>query len=442
MRDESQFIYAAGTTFLTNLSGQAQMDAVNHVYRAKNAVGVLENDLYDSLSSGNNDWTRECVDDLVNHPDAHLASIIKYNHSAPIHKQMMLEEYISISEDMNAEEVAAEQITVIPKRGKSGKDVPCQAPGVKRWIAQHNIARIVKATYNSRSNQFGNRGVQYAIAAAQAVVTRGNESVVTLEIDLYGNLDVSALSSLTGIDRKWIEAAFKTRRKGVTIGATFDSSPPTHLEQFLKELESGLLRDDPGSPVDTLVNHCLSHLRFADSPRQPLVNYNNRFLIAAANTEDRTDAVQRVRDACATLPGGPFEVRETRCCHAIDGFEFLGHNFTTRNGSLSTVESGDAFEEDSWRFSVLEEAVRQSLSSRVSDSGHAESPIEKLATLVAFRKGWAAAYGQCDNVREYLNFFDGPIDELCHACGCSIRQVNGHIRPGMGYFPNALILGD
>jgi hypothetical protein len=419
------------------------MDAIIHATKARENVIALMNELRESIASDDVDLVNSCVYDLTTIPNAHLVSILQYNHRQPFFQQMLLEDCISLSEEIDAQKVASEPITVTARRGKSGKESPFQRAGAKRWAAQQNLARVARVRFAPSAHQSGTHGVQHAIAGARTAITSGNAFLATLEIEgLWRNCDLTAFPGLIGVDPEWIEATFAVRREGITIGATFDSPPPTQREQFLKKIGSGLLRDDPASPVDLLVNLCLSRLEFANSPSQRLVNYNNHLFIGAATDGDRADAIQRLRDAFATLPAGPFEVRETRRCHACDGFEFLGHNLSTSNGRLSTREFGYAFEEDFWRFSELEEAVQQNLSSKASDSGHAEGLIDSLAALVAFRRGWVAAYDQCDDVDQDYSLVDSPIDELCEACGYSINQVDSHIRPSMGYFPNVWILGD
>ena len=86
--------------------------------------------------------------------------------------------------------------------------------------------------------------------------------------------------------------------------------------------------------------------------------------------------------------------------------------------------------------------MRQGVAAKPSDADCCDDALDSLAALVAFRRGWAATYDQSDDDHDYYGPFDEPIDELCQAFQCSLKQVEAHIRPNVGYLPNSWILGD
>ena len=175
----------------------------------------------------------------------------------------------------------------------------------------------------------------------------GNGLVATLEIDgLCANIDRTALPALLGVSPEWTEGALMPRDEEIIVDTKSDNPTPKLREFLLRRDKLGLLRDDPGSPVQILINLCLSGLEFISSPTQTIVHYDNHFLVAAPNNSDRIEAIQRLRDGLANLSCGPFQLRETRRCRLEEAFEFLGHYLDIHNGKLVTCETDDAFEED------------------------------------------------------------------------------------------------
>ena len=152
-KDDPEKVVIGSSVYRTGLTGQGRTDALAKIIQATQNVHHLAHDLRRSINCENVEWEQSCLADLINRPETNLASLIEYNQRLPASQQMLLEQCIELSEEIDPQAVAAEPVTVVPRIGKSRNEIYFQNLGPKRWVAQRNLARIAKESWPRKTGQ-------------------------------------------------------------------------------------------------------------------------------------------------------------------------------------------------------------------------------------------------------------------------------------------------
>jgi len=226
-----------------------------------------------------------------------------------------------------------------------------------------------------------------------------------------------------------------TQGQGPHKGHDPYASLPHHKGDLLLQARLGIPQGSACSPI--VGAHIMSRLDWLSMPDVAMFNYVDDFLLLSPSLTILDEAVEKLTDAVADLPGGHFELKRKEKRDARKGLTFLGHRLQIVDGELKTSPTEQAIT-DLWR---KVERLDQTLCKMAYGPGNwgkhdkAEA-IELLASMTAKMDGWLSAFHECDDAVGEIEPLIASVGEWCHKLGVKHEEMLAALGPTMGYRPN------
>lgn len=385
---------------------------------------------------------------LIDGHDARLASAIAANKKLKESLRQPLEQCLAAPSLLDFTKPFSEPVPVCPVPKKSGGVRMIHKPGLLHRTAQDMVLRIMGAYYAPRPFQYTHLGVPRAIAKIKDAVVAGKVYTARLDIKaFYPSFDLKKLvyelplpkgvveHVVVGRHMKVVWDQEGTQGQGPLKGHAPYASLAHHKGDLLLQARLGLPQGSACSPI--VGAHIMSRLEWSPTPDVMLINYVDDFLLLSPSLTVLDEAVDKLTDAVADLPGGHFELKLKEKRDARKGFAFLGHRLQIVDGELKTSPTEQAIA-DLWQ---KLERLDKKLSKMTCGPGNwgkhdKREAIKALASMAAKIDGWLSAFRECGDAGQEVDFLVANIAEWCHKLGITQSEVLDAIEPTMGFRPN------
>lgn len=427
-----------GVAFKHSLPGSAVADAMKLIEVSRSATKSKSTALINSIKSGDQLTQVEARHWLMTSPQALLTSAIAANKKLRTAKRQTLEKCLAVPGVLDFNEPIEEAVPVRPKVKKSGGFRMLHNHGLLHRTAQDPIRRVMGAYFVPRPSQYTHKGVQAAIAEVKKAIKTGHVHVARGDIEnFYPSFSAEALINELPLDKEVVEHAVVGRHMKVVLDqenrhGKINPSLLPHTQNLLLQARLGIPQGSGCSPIVGMF--CVSHLVWATMPDVTLVNYADDFLLLALSETLLNEAIGKLTNAVASIPGGHFDLKLKSTSEIAKGFNFLGHHLRVVDGSLKTRPTESNLQDLYGTLNPLEEKIGKLtfVPGRVDKA----TALKCLASFHAFVEGWRAAFSECDDIERWLNLPSSNYKELLNMVGVSPDEVVAAIEPWMSFEPS------
>jgi len=414
------------------LPGAALASAKQLIHQSRIETKARLQALRTAIAAKDEGAEAEKRDWLLTSSGALLTSAVEANKNLMPKKRQTLEACLEAPAGIDFEKPFAEIVPVYPKAKKAGGVRAIHNPRLLHRTAQHAIARVMGAYVKPRPFQFTQLGLHKAIARTKTLLKAGYVYTDRLDVkDFYSSFHQEALSPelplLEGVVANAVVGRHMEVVKDQEKRYSLQSSSILPLTQtLLYQARLGIPHGSGCSPIIGM--HCVSRLVWAPSPGVMLVNYADDFLVLTKSAQLRDEAVGKLTEAVADLPGGHFELKLKSKSTAAKGIEFLGHHLQIIDGALRTRPMNTNLNYLYLRLDALD----TKLGTLMNSPGQFDTAFRCLAQMLAIRRGWASAFRECDDLEmQWLLVIDEGLKANCKQLHVSMDDVAKAIQPWM-----------
>jgi hypothetical protein len=433
-----------GIAFKHSLPESAVADAMKMIEKSRSATKATATALVNSIKSGDESTQVKARQWLMTSPHALLTSAIAANKKLRTAKRQTLEKCLAVPGVLDLNEPIAEVVPVRPKAKKSGGFRMLHDHGLLHRTAQNSVRRIVGTYFVPRSFQYTHNGVQAAIARTKKAIMAGHIYIARLDIkDFYPSFSAEALITELPLNEEAVEHAVIGRHMKVVMdqdkrhGRNHPMSFPHTQDDLLLLARLGIPQGSGCSPIIGMF--CISRLLWAPMPGVILLNYADDFLLLALSETLLSEAVGKLIDAVANVPGGHFDLRLKSTSEINKGFNFLGHHLQLVDANLKTKPTESNLQDLYGTLNPLEEKIGKL--TFVPGKIDKAAALTCLASCHAFVEGWKAAFSECDDIERWLSLPSNNLKELLSKVGASPDEMVAAVEPWMLFEPSDYALG-
>lgn len=370
---------------------------------------------------------------LLTNPRSALASVIRVNAKLPPNRRTPLEKCRLIASQINLGKPITEQVRVRTKKKNDGGLRIYSDFGIEHRARQAMVGSVMRAYHQPKPWQFGLAGVHNAVGAARDRILAGAGFAAHLDIiNFHGSFDPDQLPLELPLPPEVVESTVVGRLMETVLdqgsGTHVYDSPHT-ISALLTTARQGL---PSGSSCSSIVaDFALAHLDWPQADQEALINVVDNFLLFAPTMLALEKRIEELQKSVGQLPGGQFKLR-TLCKGEISHpIEFLGHEFTMKDGKLRIVPSAANWER---LLKVLNKHDSTYCSASYGLSGKYPDRIKNaLASMYAFADGWLKAFQLCSEIDEMREWAMSEIGDRGKAQGLSLQAIASAVDPSMGY---------
>jgi hypothetical protein len=343
-----------------------------------------------------------------------LYSAVRANKKIKPRKRASLDRCLELATTLNLSRAIDEVSIIRPRLKKSGVLAVTHEFGIVGRTAHDIVGRIMQREIKPRPFQYGNRGVHRAIKEAKKLVNAGYIYTARLDIrDYFGSFTLEKLAIELPLPKEVVENAVVARHIKVKWEKDHwyrqhGHIPFPHTDHLITLACRGL---PAGSSCSQLVaEFMLAKLQWTLSPGLALLNYVDDFLLMALDEATLQKGIRALQEAVTKLRGGCFELILLEKNSALKGFEFLGHHLKLANGSLLTTVASKP--SDVFTGKTAKQLAKVSDLQLIPGVISKQRALKLLAGTYATAKGWAAAFSEADDVKQYVDYaLSGIVDE-------------------------------
>lgn len=318
----------------------------------------------------------------------------------------------------------SEPVRLWGKPKASGGVRPIWDFGIIRRAACEAVMPILRAHFHPKAFQYDHRGVQAAAKTISGALQNGYVHATLADItNHYGSFDTEALRKqlpLPGGVFGHVVASQNfhvARRRG--------RSPDRSL---IREARRGIPQGSPIAPI--IAQIVTSQLTWKDDPNVVMVNYADNFCVLGKSLHDANCATDTLGAAIAALPGGKFQVKVEGPFDVAHGFDFLGHRFRLASGQLivrPTPINEYRFDKKLLEYDTEIHKLLATLPKR--DPARELLAFELMGDEWVFATSWAAAFGVCTTVPEYLDSVRYVLTDQLKSIGLNFHAIANYKNP-------------
>ena len=339
----------------------------------------------------------------------------------------------------------SEPVSIYPKPKKSGGGVRMiHKYGLRHRTAKDMVIRIMSAYYAPRPFQYTHLGFHAPIKRIKEAVKNGNVHIARLDIkDFYPSFDVEKLVPELPLPLEVVKHVVVGRHMKVVMDQEFmiGGHATPHLPHALthdlkRQARLGLPQGSACSPI--VGAFCMSRLEWFPVPGVLLFNYVDDFLLLSSSPVLLDNAVGKLMEAVADLPGGHFKLKLKAKSIAAKGFDFLGHHLRVVKDKLSTSPTVEIIEDLYAKIMKLDEVLSGRTVCKPGNKGKCDQQkaLDILAQMFAIHYGRLKAFQECDNASGVTAIIAVSNADWCETLGVTTEQVKKVIEPWMTYRPN------
>lgn len=395
-----------------------------------------------AIKAGDERRKTRAVENLIFNPLCLFTAALEANAKLPSRFQiqpatcMMLANHIKLTTPL-----AEVQRGKVEPKNKGGFRVLID-PGLILRTAGVTVQRLLTPYVKLRPWQFTRKGTHSAVKAIRATIEqslKGGEPLLhaaRLDIAsffpshneewLIHNLPLPKELAEHAVIGRHFEVKVEETAAAKNIIASYDYSLSRLSDLACRGLPQGL------ATSSLIAMMTISRLNWPAMPGIAMFNLADDFFILARTENELSEAMMKLQDAVAKLPGGHFELKAKQFGPLSKGIDFLGHTFRIAEGGLRVSPAYDSWSGIMARLMKLEEAI-YGKTGKPTAKGTADA-VELAARYVAMLDGWRAAHSACDDLdTRWAGEFIAHMHENLAALGVTLSQAKAAYKPWMAY---------
>lgn len=353
-------------------------------------------------------------------------AVLRANSKLKLRYRVDLDKCMSIAKGMKAHKPSGERVHVRFKEKSSGGVRPICRFGIRNKALQCLLESVLSVSFSPQPWQYTFKGVHSCVKEIQGSQLSEKMWAKTLDIkEFYPNCTEPVIKGS-------IRTIFSGPRRNVLMSEAYslrDKDGSFLIGDYLLQARRGIPQ---GSVISPLVGSMIvSQLDIQLDEGVRLFNYADDFLIIAPNTESLEKATHALDVSIDAVPGGQFHLETKSCTQLSDGFEFLGHDISLKDGELDSAPCATALARLEDR---LEELYGDAYTTIEKEAGNLSigsrtRVMQAIADYASFLRGWLKAFQMCDpaflyQIRAEYNL---TLEKLLELSGTTLDDIKPFI---------------